>query len=52
MRTGPEGEYMANLKGITITARPKRYVTAAVRRKIAAAQRARWAKINQQKKAA
>jgi hypothetical protein len=32
--------------------RPKRHVSAASRRKMAAAQRARWAKFKQQKKAA
>ncbi len=38
--------------GRSVGARPKRVLSVAARRRIAAAQRARWAKYKQQKKAA
>jgi hypothetical protein len=41
-----------NQNGRSVGARPKRVLSVAARRRIAAAQRARWAKYKQQKKAA
>jgi hypothetical protein len=41
-----------NQNGRSVGARPKRVLSLAARRRIAAAQRARWAKYKQQKKAA
>ncbi len=43
---------LRRLNGASYSARPKRTLSAAARRKIAAAQRARWAKVRAAKKAA